>query len=75
MVCLIVTKWDGVHQDYSLANIIRTSKQMYHKWERVKMRTEFWRGNLRAETTRRRCRLEENINTFSITEPGSVGLD
>jgi len=70
-----VTKWDGIQQNYSLANIILTSKLMYHIWERVKVRVGIWKGNLRAETTRRRGRLEENINTSSITEPRGVGLD
>jgi len=70
-----VTKWDGIQQDYSLANIILTSKQMYQIWERVKVHIGVWKGNLRAETTRRRGRLEENINTSSVTEPRGVGLD
>jgi len=75
MDCLIVTKWEDIHQDYFLAYIIRTSKQMYKIWGTAKVHTGLWRGNLGVETTRRRCRLEENINTSSITEPRGVGFD
>jgi hypothetical protein len=36
--------------------------------------TGFGRGNLRAETTIRRCELEENIKTSSITERRDDGF-